>query len=344
MSQKNAQPQTELKIALVNIGPLKEARVELGRGLTVFYGPNASGKTTVARALRLLALMNTYLVEGWELMDVLYSRMNKEGRIVYESGGAVLEMKGTVKDNKMWVEFRGACNCSDHLNSPDDHLDVIIRRPRAAMFWIRHDAAAPYGTRGKMRPYRLEKLLAPSTIRGILGIDRKAPPEELLDFYEELLADVNKYLESFTGYALEYRGKLYFRRGAHHFSYRHTARGVRRMALIIAATLLARAAAEKAIPPPHIDEREPAIPVVYLEDFELSLHVDYLDHLIEFLRRRSVVAVAETHSGFVLRRAYETRDSGDVRYYVFKDGTVHTELNPSLFKEEIAATPGADKL
>jgi predicted ATPase len=45
-------------LTLVNIGPLKETRVELGRGLTVFYGPNASGKTTVARALRLLALMN----------------------------------------------------------------------------------------------------------------------------------------------------------------------------------------------------------------------------------------------------------------------------------------------
>jgi hypothetical protein len=175
-----------------------------------------------------------------------------------------------------------------------------------------------------------------------LGIDKKAPPEELLDFYEELLADVNKYLESFTGYALEYRGRLYFRRGAHHFSYRHTARGVRRMALIIAAALLAEAAAEKAIPPPHIDEREPATPVVYLEDFELSMHVDYLDHLIEFLRRRPVIAVAETHSGFALRRAYETRDKGDVRYYVFKDGTVHTELDPNLFK--VAATSGVDKL
>jgi hypothetical protein len=103
------------------------------------------------------------------------------------------------------------------------------------------------------------------------------------------------------------------------------------MALIIAATLLAEAVTEG------------ATPVVYVEEFE-SLHVDYLDFLIEFLRRRSAAVVAETHSGFVLRRVYETKSKGDVRYYIFENGAVYTEIDPKLFKREIAAMIGVDML
>jgi hypothetical protein len=54
--------------------------------------------------------------------------------------------------------------------------------------------------------------------------------------------------------------------------------------------------------------------------------------------------VAETHSGFVLRRAYETGGRGDVRYYVFEDGAVHAEIDPKLFKREIVAMVGVDTL
>ena len=79
-------------MTLVNIGPLKEARVELGRGLTVFYGPNASGKTTVARALRLLALMNMGAADAGELMELI-NCAKREGRMIYEEGGSTLEIK-----------------------------------------------------------------------------------------------------------------------------------------------------------------------------------------------------------------------------------------------------------
>ena len=314
-------------LTLVNIGPLKEVRVELGRGLTVFYGPNASGKTTVARALRLLALMNMGVANAGELMELI-NRVKREGRIVYEDGGSVLEISCALGERGAWLKFGGVLSGERRVYS-DDRLERTDR-PRIAMFWILHNSVTLYGIKAQEgRPYELADLLAPSALRGLVGEGKALG--EFLDFYEELLAKVNKYLEAFSGHALEYRDGLYFRRSIHLFHPNQTAKGVRRMALIIAATLLAEAVTEG------------ATPVVYVEEFE-SLHVDYLEYLIEFMRRRSAAVVAETHSGFVLRRVYETKSKGDVRYYIFKDGAVYTEIDPKLFKREIAAVVGVDML
>lgn len=314
-------------LTLVNIGPLKEARVELGRGLTVFYGPNASGKTTVARALRLLALMNMGVADAGELMELI-NRVKREGRIVYEDGGSVLEIGCALGERGAWLKFGGVLS-GERRVYPDDRLESTDR-PRIAMFWILHNSVTLYGIKAQVgRPYELADLLAPSVLRGLVGEGKALG--EFLDFYEEFLAKVNEYLEAFSGHVLEYRDGLYFRRSIHLFHPNQTAKGVRRMALIIAATLLAEAVAEG------------ATPVVYLEEFE-SLHVDYLELLIEFMRRRSAAVVAETHSGFVLRRVYETKSKGDVRYYIFKNGAVYTEIDPKLFKREIAAMVGVDML
>jgi len=316
-------------LTLVNIGPLKEARVELGRGFTVLYGPNASGKTTVARALRLLALMNMGVANAEELMELI-NRVKREGRIVYEDDGSVLEISCVLEERGARLKFGGVPGgerrvyANDRLGRTD--------RPRIDMFWILHNSVTLYGIKAQEgRPYELADLLASSTLRGLVG-EGKAQGE-FLDFYEEFLAEVNKYLEAFSGHALEYRDRLYFRRGIHFFHPSWVAEGVRRMALIIATALLAEAVAEG------------ATPVVYVEEFESSLHVDYLELLIEFLRRRSAAVVAETHSGFVLRRVYETKSKGDMWYYIFEDGTVYTEIKDSkLFKREIAAMVGVDML
>jgi len=309
-------------LTLENIGPLRGARVELRRGLTVFYGPNASGKTTVARALRLLALMNLGVASAGELME-LVNRAKREGRntleinCVLEERGARLKFGGVLGGERR-------VHADDRLESPD--------RPRVAMFWILHDSVELYGLGAQEgRPYGLADLLAPSVLRGLAGEGRA--PGELLDFYEEFLARVNKYLEAASGHAVEYRDGVYFRRGAHLFRPGQVAEGVKRMALILAAALLAETAAGD------------ATPVVYVEDFESSLHVDYLESLIEVLRRRPAVIVAETHSGFTLRRVYETRSRGDARYYIFEDGTVYTEIKDSrLFRRELAAIAGVDML
>jgi energy-coupling factor transporter ATP-binding protein EcfA2 len=315
-------------LTLVNIGPLKEARVELGRGLTVFYGPNASGKTTVARALRLLALMNMGVANAEELMELI-NRVKREGRIVYEDGGSVLEISCALGERGAWLKFGGVLSGERRVYA-DERLDAVDR-PRIAMFWILHNSVTLYGIKAQEgRPYELADLLTPSVLRGLVGEGKALGA--FLDFYEELLAKVNKYLEAFSGHALEYRDRLYFRRSIHLFHPSRVAEGVRRMALILATALLAEAVAGG------------ATPVVYVEEFESSLHVDYLELLIEVLRRRSAAVVAETHSGFVLRRVYETKSKGDVQYYIFEDGTVYTEIDPKLFKREIAAMIGVNML
>lgn len=315
-------------LTLVNIGPLKEARVELGRGFTAFYGPNASGKTTVARALRLLALMNMGAANAGELMELI-NRVKREGKIVYEDGGSVLEISCALEERGAWLKFGGVLGGERRVYA-NDRLESIDR-PRIAMFWILHDSVTLYGIKAQEgRPYELADLLAPSVLRGLVGEGKALG--EFLDFYEEFLAKVNKYLEAFSGHALEYRDELYFRRGIHLFHPSRVAEGVRRMALILATALLAEAVAEG------------TTPVVYVEEFESSLHVDYLELLIEVLRRRSAAVIAETHSGFVLRRVYETKSKGDVQYYIFEDGTVYTEIDPKLFKREIAAMVGVNML
>jgi len=316
-------------LTLVNIGPLKEARVELGRGLTVFYGPNASGKTTVARALRLLTLMNMGVANAEELMELI-NRVKREGRLVYEDGGSVLEISCALGERGAWLKFGGVLGGERRVYA-NDRLERTDR-PRITMFWILHNSVTLYGIKAQEgQSYELADLFGPSVLRGLAGEGKTLG--EFLDFYEELLAEVNKYLEAFSGHALEYRDRLYFRRGIHLFHPSRVAEGVRRMALILATALLAEAVAEG------------ATPVVYVEEFESSLHVDYLELLIEVLRRRSVAVVAETHSGFVLRRVYETKSKGNVRYYIFEDGAVYTEIKDSkLFKREIAAMVGVNML
>jgi energy-coupling factor transporter ATP-binding protein EcfA2 len=316
-------------LTLVNIGPLREARVELGRGLTVFYGPNASGKTTVARALKLLALMNVGVANAGELME-LVNRAKREGRIRYEEGGYALEISCVLEERDARLKFDGVLGGERRVYA-DDRLQSLDR-PRVAMFWILHDSVKLYGLKAQEeRPYELADLLAPSALRGLVGEGKTLG--EFLDFYEELLAKVNKYLEAVSDHAVEYRDGVYFRRGIHLFHPSQVAEGIKRMALILAAAFLAEAAAEK------------AIPVVYVEDFESSLHVDYLGFLISVLRQRSATVVAETHSGFVLRRVHETSSRGDVRYYIFEDGAVHAEIKDSkLFRRELAAIAGVDML
>jgi len=316
-------------LTLVNIGPLKEARVELGRGLTVFYGPNGSGKTTVARALRLLALMNMGVASAGELMELI-NRARREGRIMYEEGGSALEINCVLEERGARLKFGGVLGGERRVYA-DDRLESADK-PRIAMFWILHDSVKLYGLKAQEeRPYELADLLAPSVLRGLVGEGKALG--EFLDFYEEFLAEVNNYLEAASGHAVEYKDGVYFRRGIHLFHPSRVAEGIKRMALILATALLAEATAEG------------IIPVVYVEEFESSLHVDYLDFLVDVLRRRSAAVVAETHSGFVLKRVYETRSKGDVRYYIFEDGAVYTEIKDSkLFRREIAAMAGVDML
>ena len=79
-----------LKLALENIGPIKSAEIELGK-VTILYGANATGKTTVARAIAdAIKLMNNISIECSELMGLIRYGV-KVGRIVLNDYEILLE-------------------------------------------------------------------------------------------------------------------------------------------------------------------------------------------------------------------------------------------------------------
>jgi ABC-type multidrug transport system ATPase subunit len=65
-----------MKLILENIGPIKSAKIESGR-VTILYGPNASGKTTVARVLEQVIKM----LSGGGMYRGISLIVNREGRV-----------------------------------------------------------------------------------------------------------------------------------------------------------------------------------------------------------------------------------------------------------------------
>jgi len=91
-----------------------------------------------------------------------------------------------------------------------------------------------------------------------------------------------------------------------------TAAGIQRAALIAAAYALAR----------RLSERRGASPLLFIENFETALHLDYMVSLLKFLASSEIPVVVETHNGLVLRVAVIKQ----VDHYVFADGAVAKDL------------------
>jgi len=301
-----------LRLSLTNIGPIREVAIELERGFTAFYGSNGSGKTTVARVLRLLAKLNKAQAKVIDVMELI-NKEKKEGVIVYEGEGNKQELE--CKLNKVGARLR--INKESYRVFAEDRLGVFFEKPAVALAWISGDSVKLFGVGAprKKGPYWLGDLLRPSAFSSIMsGVDE-------MDLYEQLLADVNEMLESITDIKIEYRDGVYFRRGLHVFKPYLVSAGVSRLALIFTAVRLTEAAAERA----------EAIPVVFIENLEAPLFTDYLNSLVDILHRRSAAIVGETHSGLVLRAAVMKAN-----YYVFlDDGTVAKNLKPEYFWREV---------
>jgi recombinational DNA repair ATPase RecF len=309
-----ANQQAPLVLALENIGSLKEARVELIRGATVLYGLNGTGKTTVARTLRLLALMNMGVATAKDLMELI-NRVKKKGRIVYEHSGSVLEISCALEERGAWLKFGGVFSGERHVYL-DDRLERIDR-PRIALFWVGHDSVMLYGVDAQRRRLTLEALLTPAVFRSIAANIYY----DVMDLYEEVLGAVNKLLETID-YAVEYRDGVYFKRGIRVYTPDEVSSGVRRFTVM----LLAVATAERFAKYAKIE------PVVFIENVEDSLDVTLMSAMIDILRTKGMISIVETHSGFPLRTAVTRRN---MNYYVFADGVAVRKLDVELFRREI---------
>jgi hypothetical protein len=125
--------------------------------------------------------------------------------------------------------------------------------------------------------------------------------------------EVNSILSGITDHELAAAGgRLYYRSNGVHFDEENTAAGVQRVALIAAAYALAR----------RLSERRGNSPLLFIENFETAMHLDYAVPLFRLLAGSEIPAVVETHSGLVLRTAVLKQ----VDYYVFADGTVTKDL------------------
>jgi ABC-type dipeptide/oligopeptide/nickel transport system ATPase component len=302
-----------LKLSLTNIGSIREAAIELLRGFTALYGANGSGKTAVARALRLLAKLNNAQAKGIDILELI-NKEKKEGAIVYEGGGAK-QMLGCKLD-KAGAQL--SFNKESFSVFADDRLDVLIENPAITLAWVSGDSVKLFGVGAARRegPYKLGDLLRPSVFRSfVLGAN------DVAELYEQMVTDVNEMLEDVTDYRIEYRDGVYFKRGLHVFKPDLASAGVLRLALIFTAVRLTEAMADIA---------GKTIPVVFIENLEAPLFADYLSSLVDILHGRTAAIVGETHSGLVLRAAVMKAN-----YYVFVDGTVAKNLKPEYFWREV---------
>ncbi|MFZ8837615.1 MAG: AAA family ATPase [Pyrobaculum sp.] len=320
----DSQGGAELVLTLENVGPLKEASIELGKGLTVLYGLNGTGKTTVAKALRLLARLNLGAATAEDVIRLVKRQLKhmnrfetegRAGRIVYRTADSELEVKCVpdVRGAKLrigqWERYAVA-----------NELLPAVDKPRVVLLWVAHNSVEIHGVGVQKEHMSMEDLLIPTEFRGIATYVY----DDVMDLYEEVIEEANKILETID-YAVNYRDGVYFRNGIHVYTTDEVSSGVKRLTLI----LLAKAVAKK------FAEYTELRPVLFIENFEDSLDVTLMRAVIDMLRStKGIVSVAETHSGFPLRAAVMIRKN--TNYYVFANGRATRELKIELFKREIA--------
>jgi len=314
-----------LTINLQNIGPIKTAEIELGK-VTILYGPNAAGKTTVARAIEyLIKLMNNIGVECSKLMELInYS--TRVGRIVSNYEVSLERSEGFEKVNvtiKRGAEtlHSGECRVGNYLTGLHIASDLGVD----SLAWVRYDDVRLINVAFEFEnPLTLTDLLKPSVIKGY--ISRSASYAKIVSDYSRYLMDVNDALELVVNGRLELQeDKVLFYDGDHYYELDHVAEGIKRTALIIAVKALAERLRELG-----------RSPVVFAEGFESALHVDYIKSLLDVLGKGNAPVVIETHSGFVLKYGVRKIEENEGwRVYILEDGNAFTDLTkPELFKRE----------
>jgi predicted ATPase len=304
-----------MRLFLQRIGPLDEAQLILQK-LAILYGPNGAGKTTVARALGFVIR----ILGGGEATSAealaLISREAEAGKIALDDYEIELTRRPRsavavkiTKADKMLYQREVSGVISTHLDERPS-IDVLIRVRLGDVVivdrWI--------------KTLSLIELASPSIV-ALWGAEGRSAMG--MDEYAEYMGEMNDVLSGITDHELvAVEDRLYYRSNGVHHDGENTAAGIQRVALIAAAYALAK----------KLSERRGASPLLFIENFETALHLDYIVSLLRLLASSEIPTVVETHSGLVLRTAVLKQ----LDYYVFADGTATKDLKTlELFWREV---------
>jgi predicted ATPase len=304
-----------MRLFLQRIGPLDEAQLILQKS-AILYGPNGAGKTTVARALGFVIR----ILRGGEATSTealaLISREAEAGKIALDDYEIELTRRPRsavavkiTKADKMLYQREVSGVISTYLDERPS-VDVLIRVRLGDVVvvdrWI--------------KTLSLIELASPSIV-ALWGAEERSAMG--MDEYAEYMGEINDVLSGITDHELvAVENKLYYRSNGVHHDEENTAAGIQRVALVAAAYALAK----------KLSERRGASPLLFIENFETALHLDYIASLLRFLASLEIPTVVETHSGLVLRTAVLKQ----LDYYVFANGTATKDLKTlELFWREV---------
>ncbi len=304
-----------MRLFLQRIGPLDEAQLILQKS-AILYGPNGAGKTTVARALGFVIRV----LGGGEATSAealaLISRGAEAGKISLDDYEIELTRRPRsavavkiTKADKMLYQREVSGVISTYLDERPS-VDVLIRVGLGDVVvvdrWI--------------KTLSLIELASPSIV-ALWGAEGRSAVG--MDEYAEYMGEINDVLSGITDHELvAVEGRLYYRSNGIHHDEENTAAGIQRVALVAAAYALAK----------KLSERRGASPLLFIENFETALHLDYIVSLLRFLAGSEIPTVVETHSGLVLRTAVLKQ----LDYYVFANGTATKDLKTlELFWREV---------
>jgi energy-coupling factor transporter ATP-binding protein EcfA2 len=320
-----------MKLVLENIGPIKSAEIELDK-VTVLYGPNAAGKTTVARVLeQVIKILCSGGTSKGDLA-VLVNRESRNGRIELVDGDVrygvelkinydrELGIKVLRNDKPILGELRDRQIDYKYYDKGLVNTGLFENLGLCSMIWVRHDHARLININPEYenKPVRLTDLFTPTTLHALVDPQETKEEQLFMEEYNNYVWRVNRSLSNLTLHHVSMAQMLYFTDNLHFYDEDHVAEGVKRVALIIASLELARS----------IRHRRP---VVFVESLEDSLHVDYVTALVDAFSTSEVPVIVETHSMHAVMLAYSKKLS----YYVLENGRAFTDLKESsLFERE----------